>query len=245
MTNELEQIMKHRLERSADSNGKEESPAFLSPRTAILKKKKAAATATTFTTFVNGGANGNSSSFIPNENNGKDQNDDETIATTATNTTASWNDFNKLSTEETGENQDVFIKKEVIVPTTTPITNGNSNPATQSESIPHNQLKGQARLTSVVKYLEKSCPWTASITPLEMLQWLKSELDEIEKELKLLNAWKEWSEKKSNNVGDDDEIGEEREQRRIAEYECLTNALTSEMGDILFDTVMLEMIIRR
>ena len=211
-----------------------------------MKSKKADATTTT--TFVNGGTNGNSSSFIPYDNSGKDQNDDETIATTATNATTSWNDFNKLNTEESGKTQDVFMKKEVIVPmTTTRIISSDSNSSTQSDVVPHNQLKGQARLASVVKYLEKSCPWTASITPLEMLQWLKSELDEIEKELKLLNAWNEWSEKKSNNVGDgdDDEVGGEREQRRIAEYECLINALTSEMGDILFDTIMLEMIIRR
>lgn len=250
MSNELEQIMKRRLEKSSqnsDDASNTNNVAFMSPsssRTTTLKKKKAFASSS----GTNGNSTSTSTSFNPSEN--KDRNDDETVTTIATNT-SSLNDLNRLnqydnnSQEQKGDNNvdenvdedanvgdDAFIKKDVI-----------TDNSTASEAMTHNQLQGQARLTSVVRYLEKSCPWTASITPMEMLQWLKSELDEIENELKLLNAWKESCEKKEVNM--DDSLEKEVEERRISEYNCLIKSLTSEMGDILFDTMMLEMIIRR
>jgi NTP pyrophosphatase (non-canonical NTP hydrolase) len=145
----------------------------------------------------------------------------------------------------------------------------------------HKDLKGRERLYSVVKFLEKSCPWTISLASRQMLQWLRSELDELEKELKLLDHWKQKrmhilnksnnsnsnkkyqigentqltvkkNEKGNDHDHDDDDHDDDDHDKKIesikigdAKYKFLVKSLTSEMGDILFDALMLEMMIRR
>ena len=117
MTNELEQIMKRRLEKSSESNNDDASntPAFLSPRTSTLKKKKAFAIHTTASNEGNDSVNSNSkgNSIIPsNPSDSKDRNnDDETVTTSATNT-SSLNDLNRSNHYNDNNNNDNMKKNQ-------------------------------------------------------------------------------------------------------------------------------------
>jgi len=78
----------------------------------------------------------------------------------------------------------------------------------------------------VIKCLSESCPWTKSITSEMMMGFLESELKELKDELVIMKSCKTNVEKISNNVDNKKEI-------------------VSEVGDIIFDVLMLEMAIRR
>ena len=96
----------------------------------------------------------------------------------------------------------------------------------------HLSLKGPQRLHNVVSCLSTSCPWTKSVTPHQMLGQLKSEMEELQEEMKLI----EKSKRKivTNNA---EKVNDSNSMSKTA--------LISEMGDILFDALMLEMTIRR
>jgi len=89
----------------------------------------------------------------------------------------------------------------------------------------HNELMGRHRLFNVVSCLGQSCPCTRSIKANDMLHYLKSEVDELHHELDIIKSddicyWRCYSDKRKK-------------------------AMASELGDILFDVLMLEMIMRR
>ncbi len=104
----------------------------------------------------------------------------------------------------------------------------------ENKDLSHLDLKGKERLFNVVQLLGGSCPWTISIASKTMLSWLRSELDELEKELDILEMLQEKREF--------DLVTQEEKNDSL---DVVLQSLTSEMGDILFDTLMLEMIIRR
>ena len=101
------------------------------------------------------------------------------------------------------------------IPTTTATTTNN---AITSVVVPY-YTNSQERLNYVVQCLSQSCPWTKSITAKQMVSWLKSEVLELEEELNLCSSSTTMNHRKKE--------------------------LVSEMGDILFDVIMLEMILRR
>ncbi len=83
----------------------------------------------------------------------------------------------------------------------------------------------------MVDSLGDSCPWTASITPMQMIGWLRSELDELAFELQ-----------SAADLGMGSARGAAREGAgRVASGpEVLAEAkLISELGDVLFDALML------
>lgn len=175
MTNELEQIMKRRLEKSNksdDNRGSSNAVAFIPPASSIKQ--------------------GGGVSSIDSVN------------------------------------QNYVSKKEDkcgLIPS-------EDNPTNKNMSISHKALKGKERLCNVVSCLGQSCPWTKSISSKEMLKWLRSELDELEKELEVLDSIK--SRKVNGGDGDESLISQR-----------LIQSLSSEMGDILFDALMLDMIVQR
>ena len=111
----------------------------------------------------------------------------------------------------------------------------------------HLLLNGRERLCNIVHCLSMSCPWTASISSKEMLQWLRSELNELEKEINDIDSMKAILEefyddgnRKGGNIINDDVY-----QDKLLKLQQLKIALTSEMGDILFDALMLNMMVQR
>jgi len=92
--------------------------------------------------------------------------------------------------------------------------------------IAHKDLVGRDRLYNVVSCLGKSCPWTQSITSNQMLGYLESEVHELHEEISIL--------KSSVVIGDP-----------AAGSIVSKDAMVSELGDILFDVLMLEMMMRR
>ena len=90
----------------------------------------------------------------------------------------------------------------------------------------HASLQGPERLLNVVSCLAASCPWTISVTPQQMLGALKSEIEELQKEMIKIDVVQ-----KPGNALDS--------------FCDKKTALISEMGDVLFDVLMLEMTIRR
>lgn len=124
----------------------------------------------------------------------------------------------------------------------------------------HNDLQGKERLWNIIQCLEKSCPWTKSVSSKEMLQWLRSELIELEKEIhdydNVCNTMMTCI--SNNNISNvDEEMVQEVEEgqdtscsllnlkKMKMKQDALKQSLTSEMGDILFDALMLDMMIRR
>ena len=67
------------------------------------------------------------------------------------------------------------------------LANGPS-PAPSPIRRPHSSLSGPRRLSSVVSALSDNCPWTATVTPHEMIEWLHSECDEVKEEVRAMEA---------------------------------------------------------
>ena len=88
-----------------------------------------------------------------------------------------------------------------------------------SNPFEHSSLNGRDRLISVVEELALSCPWSASISPLSMVKWLQSECEEVMEAI-------------------EDASSPNASQEAI-------EALTSEMGDVLFDALMLHLVVTR
>ena len=70
------------------------------------------------------------------------------------------------------------------------LANGPS-PAPSPQRRPHSSLSGPRRLTSLVSALNDDCPWTATVTPHEMIEWLRSECDEVKEEVCAMEAIKD------------------------------------------------------
>ena len=85
----------------------------------------------------------------------------------------------------------------------------------------HKDLRGRKRLHRVVSCLGDSCPWTESITSEDMLHYLESEIRELREEIVATKRCNE---------------------RAKADQKV---AMISELGDVLFDVLMLEMLLRR
>ena len=88
----------------------------------------------------------------------------------------------------------------------------------------HNSLTGRERLYNVVQCLSKSCPWTMTVNANQMISWLQSELQELQTELE---------KKGRSSLMPSNKLVESRD------------ALVSELGDVLFNSLMLEMMLRR
>ena len=88
----------------------------------------------------------------------------------------------------------------------------------------HCELKGSARLTSIVHELSVECPWTASIRPHDMCKWLRSECNEVEEQILIQGSKKT--------------VNGEYCQKSLRELE-------SEVGDVLFDALMLNAVCSR
>jgi len=81
----------------------------------------------------------------------------------------------------------------------------------------HASLFGTDRLRNVVACLGQTCPWTAGVGAAEMASWLEGEIGELREEI----------------------------AREDTDEAAARKRIVSEMGDILFDAYMLEMICRR
>jgi NTP pyrophosphatase (non-canonical NTP hydrolase) len=80
----------------------------------------------------------------------------------------------------------------------------------------HKRLEGRARLLSVVEELSQSCPWTKSITCRDMVTWLRSECAEVKEALQDAKT-----------------------------SPAALQHLTAEIGDVLFDALMLHVVFLR
>ena len=116
----------------------------------------------------------------------------------------------------------------------------------------HKDLYGRQRLFNVIQCLHESCPWSKSVSSEVLLNFLESEIKELREELDIIKKKndkyhsgtttnvkeEEKEEKKSNHYisvgGDDDDTTANNKE-----------ALISEVGDIIFDVLMLEMAVRR
>ena len=64
-----------------------------------------------------------------------------------------------------------------------------SSPYGQSEhKSEHKLLKGAPRALNLVALLNETCPWTATVKPEEMVNWLKSECEETLAEVKVMRS---------------------------------------------------------
>lgn len=86
-------------------------------------------------------------------------------------------------------------------------------------------LQGRDRLVAVVAALGQDCVWTKSMRPVDMLDWLRSECSELEKELSLERDGPTRS-RPSNDP-------------RLRTPAGISSDLVAELGDVLFDTLML------
>ncbi len=93
----------------------------------------------------------------------------------------------------------------------------------------HQGLRGMERLNNVVSCLEKSCPWTKSTKSSDMLNFLESEVHELREEIE-----------RAKTVGTDQDESANAEEQKFD-----SDAILSELGDIFFDALMLEMMLRR
>ena len=108
-------------------------------------------------------------------------------------------------------------RRRALLPTTSSLELSSPSPSHSS----HHDLIGRERLFNLVECLNLDCPWTKSITAKDMIKWLQSEVVELQDEMDLLC-----------NQNDNNESQAKQ-------------ALVSELGDILFDCLMLEALIRR
>lgn len=92
----------------------------------------------------------------------------------------------------------------------------------------HTQLVGRDRLYNVVSCLAEECPWTKTMQSHDMLNFLSSEVKELQEEIDGLGADRE------ENSTEDLLSTDERK-----------SAIISELGDLIFDVLMLEMMMRR
>ena len=215
MTNELEKILKRRLERSETSSGNNNDNndngnnnsssndiAFISPPITFRKKKEKEAVEV--------------AAPIEMQKGSEEQEENENVK---------GEKVQKADCQTDENNVEICIKEQ------------------------HQNLTGKDRLNSIVRCLGESCPWTKTISSKEMLGWLRSELDELEKELEQLDFINELNLKDgAKNVEserEDDEEGYDLVDKKKELISFLMESLTSEMGDILFDVLMLDMIVKR
>ena len=95
-------------------------------------------------------------------------------------------------------------------------------------ALSHTQLVVRDRLCNVVSCLAEECPWTKTMQSHDMLNFLSSEVKELQEEIEGLAA-----EQKDNAIED------------LLPTDDRKTAIISELGDLLFDVLMLEMMMRR
>mmetsp|Transcript_30809 Transcript_30809/g.35567 ORF Transcript_30809/g.35567 Transcript_30809/m.35567 type:complete len:100 (+) Transcript_30809:121-420(+) len=98
-------------------------------------------------------------------------------------------------------------------------------------TLAHKELRGKERLYNVVSCLSKNCPWTISQTSNKMIEYLESEVKELKNELLPVESVKEASMKEEKNA--------------ILSVKGNSRAIVSELGDVIFDVLMLEMMLQR
>jgi hypothetical protein len=223
MTHELEQIMNRRRRKENDF-----STSFVSPLIAPARRSTQS-------------TRSSSKSNIQNDTTIGSANEEEERSVTKN--ALNLNDDNMNSNANSINNATFDIR----------LSSQEKYPVSALTQSAHEDLKGRDRLINLVQCLNQSCPWTLSITSREMLQWLRSELDEIENEMNVIDYISEkeilihtLKGKEIESDGEKDEGGHQKEIEEIAKKKhVLIQSLTSEMGDILFDTLMLDMIVKR
>ena len=95
----------------------------------------------------------------------------------------------------------------------------------------HTELRGRQRLHNLVNCLGNSCPWTATVKSSDMLAYLGSEVHELQEEISFL---KSKGDRIDSSLSGNDLSSFHKKKEMIAE-----------LGDILFDALMLEMLLRR
>ena len=95
----------------------------------------------------------------------------------------------------------------------------------------HTSLRGRKRLYNLVTCLGNSCPWTATVKSTEMLVYLESEVHELQEEIISMHSVRDGSDASSG--------------RKHPSYSDRKKAMIAELGDVLFDVLMLEMMMRR
>ena len=153
MTNELEKILKRRLERSETSSGNNNDN----------------------NDNGNNSSSSNDMAFISPPINFRKKKEKEAVEVAAP------IEMQKGS-EEQEENENV--KGEKVQKADCQTDENNVKNCIKEQ---HQNLTGKDRLNSIVRCLGESCPWTKTISSKEMLGWLRSELDELEKELEQLD----------------------------------------------------------
>jgi XTP/dITP diphosphohydrolase len=101
-------------------------------------------------------------------------------------------------------------------------------------------LAGPSRLIEVVRELSAGCVWTQSITPIDMLHALRSECDEVELELARLPT-----PANATAVGSNGTRVREDSAATSATRNEDTSELVSELGDVLFDALMVHAVFSR
>ena len=111
----------------------------------------------------------------------------------------------------------------------------------KEEDTNYNYKLGFIDLYNVVQCLGESCPWTASVSPKSMLKALNSEICELYDEIDYQTQQKEKHQQGSlffNNNSSSVNNGKFQLRHRKDE-------LIDEIGDILFDALMIELVCRR
>ncbi|GMH90952.1 hypothetical protein TrVE_jg13141 [Triparma verrucosa] len=101
-----------------------------------------------------------------------------------------------------------------------------SSPSRTQARSEHALLKGAPRALNLVALLNEACPWTATVKPEEMVNWLKSECEETLTEVKVMRSI------------DPATLPASQLSHHI-------RSLQSELGDVLFDALMLNSICAR
>jgi NTP pyrophosphatase (non-canonical NTP hydrolase) len=105
-------------------------------------------------------------------------------------------------------------------------------------------------LYHVVETLGLECPWTKSLSCASMIQWLRSELVELEEEMARLDVITPATQALGNKANGNANVATSPphdDSQKLLKNQDQHNKemLVSELGDVLFDTLMLEMMVRR
>ena len=85
--------------------------------------------------------------------------------------------FSRKSTPELSESWSELVEK-----------SPKSSPSRIQARSEHALLKGAPRALNLVALLNEACPWTATVKPEEMVNWLKSECEETLTEVKVMRS---------------------------------------------------------
>ena len=131
--------------------------------------------------------------------------------------------------------------------------NNNNEPTCSNDHDPrtrtaHTKLVGRERLLAVVSKLGQSCPWTASVNGPMMIEWLQAELIELSQELSYYYYDEEEEEDYSSSstmVTTSQKKKKKKQQRQCFGPLQSDDPLISELGDVIFDVLLLQYVLRR